>query len=168
MRRACHGGSSRGTTGEAIAKPIGHRPDRAPSPGMFGRQVVGRLNLGQCRAMPRQLTDDERRLLDGLLANDFDGEDALQIQATSETARRGCKCGCGTIELVPAQPNAPRSTARSPVPAEGRVFDDEGKEIGGLLLFLEEGQLRSLEIYSFDQPLPLPKIENVIWHQLPR
>jgi hypothetical protein len=48
------------------------------------------------------------------------------------------------------------------------VFDDEGKEIGGLLLFLEEGQLRSLEIYSFDQPLPLPKIENVIWHQLPR
>jgi hypothetical protein len=129
MRRACHGGSSRGTTGEAIAKPIGHRLDRAPSPGMFGRQVAGRLNLRQCRAMPRQLTDDERRLLDGLLANDFDGADALQIQATSVTARRVCKCGCGTIELVPAQPNAPRSTARSPVPAEGRVFDDEGKEI---------------------------------------
>jgi hypothetical protein len=54
------------------------------------------------------------------------------------------------------------------VPAKGRVFDDEGLEIGGLLLLLEEAQLRSLQVYSFDQPLPLPKIENVIWHQLPR
>jgi hypothetical protein len=117
--------------------------------------------------VPRQLTGDERRVLDGLLANDFDGADALRIQATSVAARRGCECGCGTIELVP-QPNAPRSTASSPLPAEGRVFDDEGKEIGGLLLFLEEGQLPSLEVYSFDQPLPLPKIENVICHQLPR
>jgi hypothetical protein len=82
--------------------------------------------------VPRQLTDDERRVLDGLLAIDFDGADALRIQATSVAGRRGCECGCGTIELVP-QPNAPRSTASSPVPSEGRVFDDEGKEIGGLL-----------------------------------
>jgi hypothetical protein len=61
-----------------------------------------------------------------------------------------------------------RSTARSPVEVEGRVLDADAEDIGGLLLFLEEGLLSSLEVYSHFDPLPLPELSQVIWQTLPR
>ena len=55
----------------------------------------------------------------------------------------------------------PRSDAGSPVPAEGTVLDADGAAVGGLLLFVTDGLLASLEDY--DQPLPLPTIDRVRW-----
>jgi len=49
------------------------------------------------------------------------------------------------------------------VPAEGQVVDSAGNELGGLLLFLQDGSLASLEVYSYDEPLPLPAPETVRW-----
>jgi len=49
------------------------------------------------------------------------------------------------------------------VPAEGQVFDSAGNGLGGLLLFLQDGFLASLEVYSNDEPLPLPALETVRW-----
>lgn len=112
---------------------------------------------------PGPLTADERALLDALLAHSFPGVDALRLQSQGIEAKKGCECGCGTIELVVADDQAPRSTASSPVPAEAQVLGTDGTEVGGLLLFLVDGRLSSLEVYSYDQPLPLPTMDRVRW-----
>jgi hypothetical protein len=108
----------------------------------------------------RPLTSNERALLDALLSAEFPGVGALREQARDLLARRGCECGCGTLELLP-QGNPSRSEATSPAPSEGRVRDALGTEVGGLLLFVRHGLLDSLEIYSWDERLPLPLIGQV-------
>ncbi|HEU4946745.1 MAG TPA: hypothetical protein VFT31_06295 [Kribbella sp.] len=42
------------------------------------------------------------------------------------------------------------------------------KDIGGLLLFVKDGLLSSLEVDSYDEPLPLPEPRQVIWENVPR
>jgi hypothetical protein len=116
----------------------------------------------------RPLSRVERELLDALLAHDFAGVEELREQARSVLASRGCECGCGTIDLSPRDRNAPRSSASSPVVVEGRVVDVDGQAIGGLLLFLREGLLSSLEVYSYDEPLPMPNLDQVVWDNVPR
>lgn len=44
----------------------------------------------------------------------------------------------------------------------------EDDDIGGVLLFLKDGLLSSLEVYSYDEPLPLPEPHQVIWKNVPR
>ena len=113
---------------------------------------------------PTPLSREERELLNALLAHDFVGVQELREQAGHLLAKRGCDCGCGTIDFVLDGSSVPRSGAASPVPVEGLVFDEDGVEIGGLILFLEEGTMKSLEVYSHDeQPLPLPRREQVTW-----
>lgn len=46
--------------------------------------------------------------------------------------------------------------------AEGRILDANGEDIGGLLLFVEAGLLGSLEVYSYEGPLPLPAPDRVL------
>jgi hypothetical protein len=107
------------------------------------------------------LSPDERSLLDAFLAHEFPGVRQLRQQALHVLAKRGCKCGCGTIEFVSDGMSSPRSAASSPVPVEGLVYGTHGDDIGGLILFLKDGMLQSLEIYLFDQPLPLPALDQV-------
>ena len=59
----------------------------------------------------------------------------------------------------------PRSDAESPVPVAGDVLDAEGEPVGGLLLFVGDGLLSSLEVYSEADvdPLPLPRADRVRW-----
>ena len=114
----------------------------------------------------RPLQPAERALLDAFLAVDFDGVEALRAQVLGTTATPGCACGCGSVDLLP-DPSAPRSTATSPVPVEGAVRDEADEEVGGLLLFLDDGRLASLEVYSYVDPLPLPPAERVRWTTRP-
>lgn len=116
----------------------------------------------------RRLSQVERALLGDLLAHDFAGVEPLREQARHVLASRGCECGCGTINLTPQDQDAPRSTSSSPAGVEGRVLGADGEDIGGLLLFLEDGLLSSLEVYSYDEPLPLPESRQVIWENVPR
>ncbi len=110
----------------------------------------------------RPLTSNERALLDGFLRQEFEGVEALRVRAGEVLASPGCTCGCGTIDLhVP--PGTPRSSARSPLLVEGELVGADGVPIGGLLLFLDDGRLAGLEVYSFDDPLPLPLAEQVRW-----
>ena len=106
---------------------------------------------------------NEREVLDALLSHVFLGVDELRAQARQASASPGCTCGCGTIDLhVPD--DSPRSSASSPVPVEGTVVGADGEPIGGLLLFVEDGRLSSLEVYSLvDDPLPMPLRERVRW-----
>lgn len=110
---------------------------------------------------PTQLETD---LLTALLEHEFEGVAELRTQASNLVVSRGCSCGCGTVDLIPQGDSAPAAGSRSPVPCEGTVLDDRGDAIGGLLLFLREGLLSSLEIYSYDEPLPLPNLDRVVWH----
>lgn len=123
---------------------------------------------------PRPLKNDERALLDGFLALDFEGVVALRDQARGAMAAPGCTCGCGSLSLFP-NGASPRSTAASPIPSEGRIRDDAGEEVGGLLLFLDTGRLSYMEVYSYFMevysyfdPLPLPPPEHVHWTAVQR
>jgi hypothetical protein len=98
----------------------------------------------------RPLTTSERALLDELLDSEFEGVEELRVQARSVSASTGCECGCVTVDLhVPD--DLPTSSAESPAPVEGTVVDADGEPIGGVLLFVEQGRLAGLEVYSFDE-----------------
>jgi len=117
----------------------------------------------------REVSEAEVAVLDALLAQEFDGVDPLRAQATSVLARRGCECGCGTIKLVPQNPDAPRSSAQSPVPVEATVLDDAGEPVGGVLLFVQDGLLSSLEVYSFkDERMQMPEPIRLVWDRIQR
>ncbi len=50
------------------------------------------------------------------------------------------------------------------MPVVGTVVDADGEPIGGLLLFVDDGRLSGLEVYSIaDDPLPVPLPERVRW-----
>lgn len=120
-----------------------------------------------CVTSPRPLKSNERALLDGFLALDFEGVAALRIQARGVMAAPGCTCGCGSLDLFP-DGASPRSTAASPIPSEGGIRDDAGEEVGGLLLFLDAGRLSYMEVNSYFDPLPLPPPEHVHWTAVQR
>jgi hypothetical protein len=124
----------------------------------FGR-YVDRVRTDE--ASP--LSECERALLDALLGHDFPGVRELREQAQHVMAKRGCECGCGTIDLVPDGTSVPRSGAANPVPVDGLVTSPDGVEAGGLILFVRDGMLQSLEVYSHGEPLPLPRLEQVTW-----
>jgi hypothetical protein len=112
---------------------------------------------------PSPLSDDERALLDAVLEHDFPGVRELREQAQHVMAKKGCECGCGTIDLVPDGTPVHRSDAPNPVPVDGIVSSPDGEEVGGLILFVSDGMLQSLEIYSHGEPLPLPGLDQVTW-----
>lgn len=110
----------------------------------------------------RETTASEAALLAAAVDGDWEGANELRSQLPGLLARSGCSCGCGSIELRPWQ-DRPASRASSPVPREGIVLDATGGVVGGLLLFLRNGLLQSLEVYSYGDPLPMPVPERVRW-----
>lgn len=78
-------------------------------------------------------------------------------------AKKGCNCGCVTIDLIPAGTDITASTAENPAPIEGVVVDPDRTAVGGILLFLKDGVLASLEVFSYDRPLPMPTMDSVRW-----
>ncbi len=114
--------------------------------------------------VPRPLSPVERGVLDGALRLDFPGVAALRRQAVPAQGTRGCDCGCGTIALhVPEQ--VPEAHVTDRTPADGTVVDADGAAVGGLLLFVDDGRLSALEVYSLDdEVLAMPAPDRVIWH----
>lgn len=80
-------------------------------------------------------------MLDGLLAHDFRGVEELRLQARDAVAKKGCSCGCGTIDFV-VLGSQPTSEAASPVPIEGRVRGAYGEDVGGLLFACPDARNR--------------------------
>ena len=111
---------------------------------------------------PRPLTATERALLDGLLAHEFPGASVLREQLRTVTSTPGCTCGCGTLDLhVPG--SAPTVAAGGPAPVEGSIRSADGRPVGGVLLFVEDGRLARLDITSHGDPLPVPDPAGVTW-----
>jgi len=111
---------------------------------------------------PRPPTKGERQLVEAMLTHvDEPESSALRAQLDVTEVRSGCPCGCGTIdfvlpEILPAR--SPRTGAG--VLVEGDVLDESGNPVGGLLLFLDDGRLSDLEVWSVGDPLPLPPVER--------
>jgi len=116
----------------------------------------------------REITAPESALLAEAVTGEWDGASELRSQLPGLLVRSGCSCGCGTIDPWPRQ-GMPAPMTPSPAPREGIVRDVAGEPVGGLLLFLRNGVLRSLEIYSYDgDPLPMPSLDRVDWEIVER
>ena len=100
----------------------------------------------------RELSPNERAALDGLLACDFPGVYELRRQA--RTARVE---GRGLIVSLVVDRSLPRAEVASRVPVGAPVTDGEGNE-NGLLLFVEDGRLSTLEYWwtSDEKPKGFP------------
>jgi hypothetical protein len=110
--------------------------------------------------LPRPLLVEERATLMAVLTHaDFDGRDGLLVQAETAQVVGHCGCGCATVHLQVDRETAPALRTASPLPNQPWVLDASGKEIGGVIVFLEDGYLSLLEVYAFDQPIsPFPPI----------
>jgi hypothetical protein len=92
-------------------------------------------------------------VLGGLLELEFRGVAELRCQMKSLRVVGQCTCGCATVDLQADKHACPPSIASRPIPAEAIVSDEAGNDIGGIIVFLTEGYLSLLDIYSYDQPL---------------
>jgi|NGEPerStandDraft_6_1074524.scaffolds.fasta_scaffold30312_2 hypothetical protein len=126
--------------------------------------------LRRARKSPRPLQPEERAALLALLNYaDFDGRDALLDQVDTARVVGFCGCGCATVEIaVDAAPSA--TSVAHPIPNEAVVLDEDGDAIGGVLVFVREGYLASLEVYDFNGvPIsPLPSTDRLRLEQLGR
>jgi hypothetical protein len=92
---------------------------------------------------------------------DFVGRDALVEQVDSARADWYCGCGCATVNLSvdPTVPSA-RKTYR-PIPNEAMVVELNGENIGGIIVFADDGYLSNLEIFWCDEPIsPFPPLDR--------
>jgi hypothetical protein len=110
----------------------------------------------------RPLTDRERQLLAAMLDCVAEPEaSVLRAQLDVALARPGCPCGCGSIDIVLASDNTTRSVRTGAgVLVEGDVLDERGQAVGGLMLFLNDGMLHDVEVWSVGDPLDLPSIDR--------
>jgi hypothetical protein len=113
----------------------------------------------------RPLTSIEAAVLDALLANDFPSAEQLRTQAAHVRARRGCTCGCGTIDFVlPGANTGPLSEPSLPVAVEGIIHGEDGEPVGGILLFVAAGRLHTMEVYAYaNAPLLMPTPDSIEW-----
>jgi hypothetical protein len=84
------------------------------------------------RDTPTPVTREQADLLDAFLGHDFPGVEALRAQTPGLLAKRGCLCGCGTIDLFPHRDGQEPSTAGSPVEVLVHVVDGDGNPVGGV------------------------------------
>jgi hypothetical protein len=87
--------------------------------------------------------------------------DALRVQAATILATPGCECGCGTLTLHPAEA-APRSDFQGQLAGSALFSGEDGEPGGGLLLFVDQGRLATLEVYGYSNgPQAIPDVERV-------
>ncbi|WP_329427016.1 hypothetical protein OG339_42845 [Streptosporangium sp. NBC_01495] len=107
----------------------------------------------------RHLSAEEQAIILALLTQDFPGVDELRAQVPSAIVAERCGCGCATVDLrAGTKPRALASPVQNGVliSASVRGRDD------GVLLFVENGHLSYLEVYSVDdEPASLPQPEDV-------
>jgi hypothetical protein len=103
----------------------------------------------------RPLTSNERGILDLLLTQDFQGVDALRAQVPHASVVGRCTCGCATVDLaVDKERCKPASSYGRPILSEAQVVVDDDEPLGGVIVFLDDGYLSALEIYSSGDPIP--------------
>ena len=135
----------------------------------LGANEIGKV-INSRPELPRPLLEEERATLLALLNYaDFDGRDALLEQADSARANWLCGCGCATINLQ-VDPNAPScGKTYRPIPNEAEVLDVDGENIGGVIVFADDGYLSNLEVYWYFEPISaFPPLDRLRLYKLDR
>jgi hypothetical protein len=57
----------------------------------------------------------------------------------------------------------PKAAVQGVAPVSGRVLDENGNVVGGVVLFVEDGFLAMLEVHWDDSPIPLAQVNDVEW-----
>jgi hypothetical protein len=105
-------------------------------------------------AQRRPLSTDEQAVLELLVNLDFAGASELRAQVPHAWVVGTCDCGCATVDLEVDQDEAlPARNVTSPIPGEATVLDERREPAGGVIVFLRDGYLSMLEIYSADEPI---------------
>src|SRR5450631_4678573 len=116
-------------------------------------------------AVARPLNQSERELLELLIPREYPDDSALRVQLDVVLAYPSCGCGCGSIGFEHEgglRPGPSRLDRQATGVAYPVVVDDDGNDVGGLILFTRQGLLDDLEVYSYGpEPLPLPDVRHV-------
>jgi hypothetical protein len=138
---------------------LGHS---AVAAGLTGEEI--KAALAARTDLPRLLLPIEQDTLRALLDRaNFPGRDELLAQIESATVVGYCTCPCASIDLDvdrthPRGPDVPGRT----IPTQASVLDAAGEEIGGIIVFVDEGYLSALEIFDYGEPIsPLPPLERL-------
>jgi hypothetical protein len=120
--------------------------------------------------LPRPLLAEERVTLLALLNHaDFEGRAALLEQVESAHVTAYCGCGCATVSLA-VEPSA-QSAGKTyrPIPNEANILDTEGKDIGDVMIFADDGFLSNLEVVWHEEPIsPFPPLDRLrLWSHNP-
>jgi hypothetical protein len=107
----------------------------------------------------RELTSNERVLLEWLLANGYEGASAFTSQLAQVKVVSRCACGCPTVDLAVGEKQE-RTTGPSTILADAAGYLPEGVKVD-VILHAREEQLSELEFVSHDDTtaFTLPKIE---------
>lgn len=109
--------------------------------------------------LPRKLTDEETRLIDRLLEEDFPGRDAILQQIRSSRVKEwDDRNGSLQFDVGPS----PLALTTSRIPVEGEFEDVDGVTIH-ILLHVVNGHVKDLEVYKDDssEVIKLPKAEQL-------
>ena len=107
----------------------------------------------------RDLTSDERILLEWLIANGNDDAVAFASQLSQVKVVSRCACGCPSIDLAVGEKQE-RIAGPSTILADAVGYSPEGVRVD-VILHAREGQLSELEFVSHDgtTEFTLPKPE---------
>jgi hypothetical protein len=105
---------------------------------------------GASSHVPRALTEREAQTLEFMLSARFPGDEVLREQAAYAVVLAQCTCGCATIDLGldEGAPIAPQIQGAPLVETQAREMDEHPV---GLMLFVHDGRLSSLEIVWYDE-----------------
>jgi hypothetical protein len=98
----------------------------------------------------RPLSPGEREILDHLLSADVPGADALRRQVDHTRVIGRCPCGCATIMLAVDRAASPTAAVSSRTPIDAMSLNNQY----GLMLFVDDGYMSSVEIYGMAAAKP--------------
>ena len=102
------------------------------------------------------------------LGHDFPGADVLRTDVEVIRVRPSCGCGCASIALIPpgVHPRHGSKTPAAPAPLDITVLPLDGRPSGGMILWVADGHLADLEVYSVeDHPaLGMPDVRQLEVH----
>ena len=110
----------------------------------------------------RLLTQEERKLLEWLLANGSREAKPYISQIAKVNVVGRCTCGCPTIDLALGN-REQRKTAPSIILADFTGKTPEGIEVG-VIVHAREGEISELEVYAIPDwkgPFNLPSVESL-------
>lgn len=114
---------------------------------------------------PRAPNQGELAVLRFLVGHDFPGADVLRTDVDVIRVRPSCGCGCASIALIPpgVDPRLGSETSSTPAPLDITVLPLDGRPSGGMILWVSNGHLADLELYSVedDPALGMPDVRQL-------